>query len=52
MILQKVFLAGMALGLLGIVQPWSETIFACGFPTTLLSIIGYNVAGWMSCKRI
>jgi hypothetical protein len=51
MTVQRASLLGMALGLFMIVQPWSEDLFAIGFPFTLAAILGYNVAGWMSGER-
>jgi hypothetical protein len=51
MTLQRASLLGMALGLFLIVQPWSEILFALGFPVTLLAIAGYNAAGWMTGER-
>jgi hypothetical protein len=49
--LQRASLIGMALGLFLIVQPWAEFLFATGFPVTLISIIGYNAAGWLTGER-
>lgn len=48
---QRAALLGMALGLFMIVQPWSSSLFAAGFPFTLVSILAYNVTGWMSGER-
>jgi hypothetical protein len=48
---QRGSLLGMALGLAMIVQPWSSKLFAVGFPFTLISIAGYNLAGWLSGER-
>ena len=41
--LQRASLVGMALGLLLIVQPYAEALFAIGFPVTLISIIGLTM---------
>ena len=49
--LQRASLVGMALGLLLIVHPYAEALFAIGFPVTLISIIGYNAAGWLTGER-
>lgn len=49
--LQRASLLGMAAGVAMIVQPFSHFLFAAGFPFTLASIIGYNIAGWMSGER-
>ncbi len=51
MTFQRASLLGMALGLFMIVQPWSEDLFAVGFPFTLIAILGYNVAGWLTGER-
>ncbi|MDB5102976.1 MAG: hypothetical protein JWP91_665 [Fibrobacteres bacterium] len=51
MTFQRASLIGMALGLFMIVQPWSEGLFAVGFPFTLAAIMGYNVAGWLTGER-
>ena len=49
--LQRASLLGMAAGLGMIVQPWSHALFAAGFPFTLIAIIGYNAAGWLTGAR-
>ncbi len=49
--LQRASLLGMAAGLGMIVQPFSHPLFAAGFPFTLLAIIGYNAAGWLTGER-
>ena len=49
--LQLASLAAMGAGLALIVQPWSHALFAAGFPFTLIALIGYNAAGWLSGDR-
>jgi hypothetical protein len=48
---QRLSLLAMALGLVFIVQPWSQGVFAIGFPFTLAAIVAYNVAGWAGGDR-
>ena len=44
-------LTAMGLGLGMIVQPWSHALFAVGFPFTLIALIAYNAAGWLTGDR-
>ena len=49
--LQRASLLGLGAGLAMIVQPWSHALFAAGFPFTLIALIGYNAAGWLTGER-